>query len=101
MSDAEEALAFQLRAMGIPFMREYRFHADRKWRFDFAWPTTRLALEVDGGTWSGGRHVTGSGYAADIEKANAAALAGYRVLRVTPSMVESGAALALIERALR
>ncbi len=99
MSAAEEALAFQLRAVGIANVRELVFAPPRKWRADFAIGT--LLVEVDGGTWTGGRHVTGTGYAADIEKANEAMLMGYRVLRVTPAMVDSGQALALIERALR
>jgi hypothetical protein len=45
-----------LKAAGIPDPeREYRFDAKRRWRFDFCWPEQRLASEVEGGTWSGGR----------------------------------------------
>ena len=103
MSDAEEALAFQLRVVGIVFQREFVFAPPRKWRADFlvhAHGFDSLIVEVDGGTWAGGRHTTGAGFAADIEKLNTAALLGYRVLRVTPSMVDDGSALALVERAL-
>lgn len=103
MSDAEEALAFQLRAVGIAFEREVRFAPPRKWRADFEIlpvSAAHLLIEVDGGTWAGGRHTTGAGFAADCEKLNEATLLGYRVLRVTPSMVTSGAALVLVERAL-
>ena len=105
MSDAEELLAYQLRAVGIAFDREVQFARPRRWRADFIAfrhlnPGPRVLVEVDGGTWAGGRHTTGSGFAADCEKLNEAVLLGYRVLRVTPAMVESGAALALIERAL-
>ncbi|CAB4174109.1 Restriction_endonuclease_like domain containing protein [uncultured Caudovirales phage] len=100
MSAAEETLAFQLRAVGIVFVREVVFAPPRKWRADFLIGDGALLVEVDGGTWTSGRHVTGSGYAADIEKANEAILLGFRVLRVTPAMVDSGHALALIERAL-
>ncbi len=61
---------------------EYRFHPTRRWRFDLAWPARRLAVEVDGGQWmaGGGRHNTD----ADREKLNAAAIAGWRVLRYSP-----------------
>lgn len=104
MSDAEEAFAFQLRAVRIVFDREVQFAKPRKWRADFiAYPTTHpgpVLIEVDGGTWSGGRHTTGAGFSADCEKLNAATLLGYRVLRFTPAMVESGVALATIEKAL-
>lgn len=104
MSDAEDALAFQLSATGhTTYVREYRFDPDRQWRFDFAWPgtSTMLAVEVEGGQWVGGRHTSGRGFAADITKYNAAVLAGWRLLRVTPAMVDDGSALDLIERALR
>jgi len=59
-----------------------------------------LAVEVDGGTWTGGRHTRGAGFEADCEKLNAAVIAGFRVLRFTGAMVRSGAALATIETAL-
>jgi hypothetical protein len=105
MSDGEEALAFQLRAVGIPFIREFVFAAPRKWRADFAVMDNArgadLLIEVDGGSWSGGRHTTGSGFQADCDKLNEATILGFRVLRVTPAMVDDGRALALIERAIR
>lgn len=81
--------------------REYRFHPVRKWRFDFAWPTIKLALEIDGGTWAGkASHASGSGIARDMEKINEAILLGWRVLRSTSGMVKSGEALNLVRRAI-
>lgn len=79
---------------------EFRFHPKRKWRFDYAWAPRFLALEVDGGVWSGGRHVTGSGRIADMEKMTEAAILGWRILYVTPQEVVNGRAVALIRRAL-
>lgn len=100
-SELEELFAFQLRAARVEAPeREYRFSPPRRWRFDFAWSTRRLALEIDGGTWSGGRHNRPRGYEADCEKANEALLLGWRVLRVTGAMVEDGRALDYLERAL-
>ncbi len=66
-------------------VREYRFHPDRRWRFDVAFPRYRVAVEVDGGQWmsGGGRHNTN----ADREKLNTAAMHGWLVLRVSPSML--------------
>lgn len=81
-------------------VREYRFHPKRKWRFDFAWPARLVAVEVEGGTFSGGRHSRGKGFEADCEKYAEAAILGWRVLRVTTAMVNDGRALALIERAM-
>lgn len=66
------------------FVEEHRFHGTRRWRFDFAWVAQRLAVEVEGGAFSGGRHTRGLGFVADCHKYNAAVLAGWRVLRYVP-----------------
>lgn len=63
---------------------EFRFHPTRKWRYDWAWPDKKVALEVEGGTWINGRHNRGSGFVRDMEKYNAAAVAGWRVLKCVP-----------------
>lgn len=102
-SDLERLLAFQLRALGITdFEREYHFAESigRKWRFDFAFVDRKLAMEVDGAIWSGGRHVRGAGVERDAEKYSAAAALGWRVIRLTRSMVESGEGVRLVEQAL-
>ena len=62
---------------------EYRFHPFRKWRFDFAWPDKKVAVEMDGGVFTGGAHVRGGHYQSDCEKGNAAVLLGWRVLHYT------------------
>lgn len=70
--------------------REHLFAKEamgRKWRFDFAWRQHKVAVEIEGGTWSGGRHNTGSGIQADCEKYNAAIVLGWRVLRFTTNDV--------------
>jgi hypothetical protein len=110
----ELALLQAIRAHKLPEPeRQFRFHPTRKWRFDYAYPTwsaseTRLrntageglAIEVDGGSWSDGRHTRGSGYAADCEKLNEAALLGWTVIRVTCAHIKSGEAIAWIRRGL-
>lgn len=91
MSDLEEQFALQLAALGVPEpVREYRFAPPRRWPADFAWPDVWLLVEIEGGTWSRGRHVRGAGYARDVEKYNAAVMAGWRVLRYTGDHVRSG-----------
>lgn len=74
-----------------PFQTEHRFHAERQWRFDFAWPAVMVAVEIEGGTWGRrrGRHTTGSGHQADCEKYNAAAIDGWCVLRFTSKDLQS------------
>ena len=83
-----------LRAHVLPEpTREYRFAPPRRWRFDYAWPLHRVAVEQEGGAWTRGRHTRGSGYVKDMEKYNAAVLAGWRVLRYTPQQLSSGEAV--------
>ena len=98
MSDLEDTLLFQLRALGIPEpVREYRFTLPRRWRFDFAWPEWKLVVEVEGGTWSRSRHTTGAGFEKDAVKYNTAAEKGWLVFRYTSGMIASGEAATQIE----
>lgn len=83
-----------LRADHPDAVTEHRFHPTRKWRFDFAIPSARLAIEIDGGVWTSGRHSRGAGQIADMEKLNAAAILGWRVLRFTPQQIPSIQAVA-------
>ena len=95
-----DTFAVVVTAAGLPApIREYCFAPPRRWRFDLAWPSLRLALEIEGGVWTGGRHVRGVGFERDAEKYNAATLAGWRVLRVTTGMIRDGRALAMLEQA--
>lgn len=76
-----------------PPQTEIRFHPTRKWRFDYAWPEyDQIAVEIEGGIWSGGRHVRGKGYLGDLHKYNEAARLGWRVFRFTPQQVKTGEA---------
>lgn len=79
---------------------EHKFHETRKWRFDWAWPHLKLALEIEGGAWIGGRHTSGAGFVKDLEKYSEAAILGWRIIRVTPQQMENGEAHGLIDRAL-
>lgn len=77
--------------LGYEPVREFRFHPTRKWRFDYAIPVLKIAIECDGGVWTGGRHVSPQGYLKDMEKFNAAAELGWVVLKFTPqTLVTSG-----------
>lgn len=79
---------------------EFRFHPERKWRFDLAWPELKVAFEREGSSWTGGRHTTGTGYRNDCKKYNAAAVMGYAVIRGTTDMIRSGLALEQLLEAL-
>ena len=67
------------------FVQQHRFAEGRKFAFDFAWPAPYLvAVELEGGTWIGGRHTRGAGHVNDMEKFTHAAAMGWRILYVTP-----------------
>ena len=78
-------------------LREYRFHPERRWRFDYAIPEHKIALEVEGGVWTGGRHIRPKGFLNDIEKYNQATLLGWRLLRTIPERLLSSETLDMIE----
>jgi hypothetical protein len=69
---------------------ELVFHPRRKWRFDYAWPTHMIAVEIHGGIHSGGRHTRGPGFVEDRVKMNEATLLGWVVLEVTPEHIKTG-----------
>lgn len=79
---------------------EYVFHPRRKWRLDRVWREQKVAVELHGGVWSGGRHTTGSGFTNDRAKMNEAQLAGWMVLEIVPEALESGKAIEWLARAL-
>lgn len=89
-SDLEAAFDYYWRVLdGPPVEAEYQFHPTRKWRFDRCHPRTLTAVELDGGTFSQGRHTRGAGYSADCEKINTATAAGWRVFRLTSDMIQN------------
>ena len=103
-SNLEAAFETHLRTIGADLPRgerEYRFHSVRRWRFDWAWPAKRLAVEIDGGQWSprGGRHNSDK----DREKMNAAAVDGWRVVRFSGGMLkrDPSGCVETVRRALR
>ena len=101
LSQGEEILSVQLKALNIRFEREYLFHPKRKWRADFHILEQKILIEVEGGIWSGGRHTRGKGYIGDMEKYNAATTLGFQVLRFSTEQVKSGLAVRQIEQLVR
>ena len=81
-------------------VKEYRCHPKRRWRFDDALPEHRIAVEVEGGVWSGGRHTSPKGFLGDIEKYNCAALMGWRLFRVTPDTLTTNCTISLLKQAV-
>jgi len=113
----------QLKSLGLPEpVREFRFHPERQWRSDLAYPEKKILIEFDGGgfgrpvqchhcratvmrklkdgRWSmvreGGRHSGGLALEKDNEKRNAAIALGFRPLGFAPKHVKDGYAAQLV-----
>ena len=120
-SGLEMSFATQVKQSGLPMPRwgndEVKFHPKRRWRFDFAWEDHKVAVEIEGGTYSHGqerfdsgkgkkvtqksRHLTPTGFHEDCIKYGEAAILGWCVIRVDAKMIKDGSALAMLERALK
>lgn len=100
-----------------PAVAEHVFCDGRKWRFDFAFPNVinhqdtksprksiskklgvlgdlvvqptcgGLAVEVQGGIWTRGRHTRGAALKLEWEKLNTAAILGWRILYCEPGEI--------------
>jgi len=90
-------LLLALTGAGLPLPApEYRFHATRRWRFDFAWIEERVALEIDGGTYqANSAHRSVKDSLKDMDKFNAATALGWRVIHARPEQVPGAAGVDL------
>jgi very-short-patch-repair endonuclease len=101
----------QIEQRGLgPYEREYAFAntIGRRWRFDFAWPQHKLALEIEGlivmriggELVCKGRHASITGFKDDCEKYAWAAIFGWRVMRFEQSQVKDKTAIDMLVRAI-
>lgn len=88
-------------ATGHQCVCELLFHPTRKWRFDYAIPAAMVAIEVEGGAYTQGRHTRGRGFEADMEKYNTAEAMGWHVLRVTPERLCAPKTIGIICQTVR
>ena len=92
------AVNLQMMALltGINWVTEYVFDVSeqgrkkRRWRFDVASPVHKVAIEIEGGLWTRGRHARGKGAIEDMCKYNRAVVLGWRLLRYTPDQFKRG-----------
>jgi very-short-patch-repair endonuclease len=88
MSSAENLALMIIESLGYPEpVRQARLVPGRKFQADFSWARRRLVLEVEGGIYKGGRHVSPQGFLGDIEKYNLFTALGWRVFRVAAHRV--------------
>jgi very-short-patch-repair endonuclease len=81
-------LRFLCPDLAVGMVEQYKIVPDRKWRWDFAWPEKKVAIECHGGLYSGGAHTRPAGVQRDMNKANAATVAGWRVLYFSTDDIE-------------
>lgn len=115
----EDVFAIQLRQFpSLEFVQQLRFaHGKlrgkngrgwRQWKFDFAFPKFKLAVEIDGVCVQRlggrlvvmGRHASIEGIRGDNEKLNCAALLGWTVIRFLQSDVKPRHAIDVTLRVL-
>lgn len=94
---------------GLPWVAEHKFAREvvgntpgirqrlkdaglQDWRMDYACLPIRLAVEIEGGAWVGGRHTRGKGFEDDLRKYGAAMRLGWTIYRCSHAMVRSGEA---------
>lgn len=87
--------------IGVELIPEYKFHPVRRWRIDYALPEKKIAIEIDGGVWTNGRHTRGAGFKKDMEKTNALAADGWLLLRFTPSELNTVYPFDIIKQAIK
>lgn len=104
-NDYKATFLLHLKFAGLPEpVCEYQFHETRKWRFDFCWPSQKVACEYQGLNWkrdgenSGHQSITG--LMNDCEKFTEASLAGWTLILITAESVNSGQAVEWVRRAL-
>lgn len=100
--ELEEYLACVPRAHGFDWTleKEVRFHPERKWRLDFAWPARRIGVEYDGIMFRTVGHNSLGGILRDAEKINEAQRLGWRVFRANAKNVKDGSFFTLIDQVL-
>ena len=103
-----ELFVIHMAELGLFLRREYRFHPERQWLFDFILDCGKstilggrefkLAFEIEGGIWVGGRHTRGKGYQEDLWKYAHATIDGWQIFRFSTEDVLNGTAKEFVRR---
>lgn len=80
-----ELILQELKRLGTisGYVQELKFDDMRRYRFDWAIPDLKLAIEYEGLNSEKSRHTTKKGYTGDCQKYNLAVINGWKVLRYT------------------
>lgn len=79
----EKLILEKFTSSNVEVVLEYKFSKTRRWRIDVAvWgPSNKIAIELEGGVFTGGRHIRPSGFLKDVEKYNELSKHGFLLLR--------------------
>jgi hypothetical protein len=73
----------------------------KRYRLDFAHLPSKTGVEIQGGVYNRGRHVTGSGYERDCRKYNLAYTSRWTIFLLTSTMAKDSEWLATIAAHVR
>lgn len=81
-SKLEENFYAAVRNVGMPLpQRQHKFHPTRRFRLDFAWIDCKVAVEINGGTYTDvSRHNFGPAMHSEYDKHNLAVAYGWALL---------------------
>ena len=96
----EARLLRDIKAVGLPIPEmQYKWHPDRLFMADYAYPHIKLLIECDGGQWQRNTgHNSGTGKDRDCEKDIEAIFHGWKIFRFPTSMIMDGRAIAYLEK---
>ena len=92
-----------LQELNLIVWPEFYACPDREWRIDYAIPINpnsvelKIAIEVEGGIWTHGRHTRGKGFKNDMEKYNYLTAHGWKLIRVVPDELITNSTLELVK----
>lgn len=89
--DSKNFIEFVLINLKVDYQKEFRFDEVRMFKFDFAIPHLKIAIEYEGLVFNSNKatstgksgHTTVTGYTSNCGKYNLAIIKGWRVLRYT------------------
>ena len=81
--------------------RHSKSKRSKRYRLDFAHLSSKTGVEIQGGVYSRGRHVTGSGYERDCRKYNLAYTSHWTIFLLTSTMAKDSEWLAMIAAHVR
>lgn len=90
------------RSQGLPEPEfEFKFCEMRKFRFDIAFPSQKVAIEVQGGLWIKGAHSRPVGIKRDMSKRNLATILGWKIIEVQPKELLMLQTVELLKKCLK